>query len=636
MRGSCSIRRKALLLLLAALLASSTAIYGLGPLPAAAGLARPADGEAEDFILKDVYWSRWMGQGLNNTLSVVLRYAASPEATALNATLDTGDISPRPLLVNDSYAGPLVRGQEVTFSFTFEVSENASASHYNLTLTVEYLKGDELSSFSCLLQATVSGSPDTSVSCDSYRLKKLITNEVHMVIANNGSGVARSMRVEVNPQSPYLTVIGPNVFVRDILWVGEEWSIPLRLFVEAGAGRALSVRVAITYYDQFGVPVTAGLAIGFEVGELPGPDIRLRALNESLRPNAVNVLTVQVENVGAEAAENITVSFYSYAEFLSIIGSGEFERSLLRPGERWNITLLVFVQPKVYGAVSLYAMTSYADPRGTTYTETGQIGLRVAGEGRLAISKVVCFPPSVVPGDVYVMLMVILTNIGDYVAKDVKLVLEPVPGLVEPSDAGAEEAMIPYLPMGYPANVTFLVNVAEEAKPGFYELALNVTHDGLNYVLAIPFVIREKAVFEITEVKLSPTPSPGSRGVRMMLKVVNISNVTAEQVRISVVSAYVSGVTSILIGDLLGGESRVAVLEVDFSKTAPLELEVEVQISWYQGERTSGLVSTLRLKLKLSKPSEWPDVRDMAVWAGFMALGAAVAFAAMKMRRGLF
>ena len=627
--------RKVLGLFLLALLALSTVSHDL-VVPAVAERVGPADGGGEDFVLKDAFWSTWVGRGFNNTLSVVLRYTSSQEARALNATLNASSIAKRRFLANDSYPGPLVRGQEVTFRFTFGVSENASASHYNLTLTVEYLKGDEPASFSCLVQATVGGSPDVAVACHPYELKKLVLNEVTMTVANNGSGVARSMRVEVNPQSPYLTVYGPNVFTRDILWVGEEWEIPLKLFVEAGAGRSLSVRITITYYDQFRTPLTAGLSIGFEVGELPGPDISLKALNESLRPNSVNLLTIQVENVGAEEAENITISFYSYAEFLSIVGTGEFKKSLLRPGERWNITLLVFVQPKVYGAVSLYAMTSYSDPRGATYTETGQIGLKVAGEGELAISKVVCFPPSVVPGDVYVMLMLVLTNVGDYVARDVKLVLEPISGVVEPSYAGAEEAMIPYMPVGYPVNVTFLVDVAEEAKPGFYELALNVTHDGLSYVLAVPFMIREKAVFNITEVKLSPTPSPGSRGVKMMLKVVNISNVTAEQVRISIVSAYISGVTSVLIGDLLGGESRMAVLEVDFSETAPLELEVEVQISWYQGERPSGLVSTLRLRLQLSKPSEWPDVRDVAIWLGFMALGAIITFVAMKFRRGLF
>jgi len=635
MKGLTHAWRKALGFFLLALLALFTLSYG--PITfASAEQIGPADGEDGGFVLKDAFWSTWAGMGFNNTLAVVLRYEASPEAEALNATLDVSPIAQKHLLANDSYPGPLVRGQEVTFYFTFKVSENASASHYNLTLTVDYLKGDELVSYSCLVQATVRGSPDMAVACHPYELKKLVLNEVLMIVANNGSGVARSIRVEVNPQSPYLTVYGPNVFTRDILWVGEEWEIPLKLFVEAGAGRSLSVRITITYYDQFRAPLTAGLSIGFEVGELPGPDIRLRALNESLRPNSMNLLTIQAENVGAEEAQNLTISFYSYAEFLSIIGTGEFEKSLLRPGERWNITLLIFVQPKVYGAVSLYAMTSYSDPRGATYTETGQIGLKVAGEGELAISKVVCFPPSVVPGDVYVMLMLVLTNVGDYVARDVELVLEPMPGVVEPSYAGAEEAMIPYLPVSYPVNVTFLVDVAEEARPGFYQLALNVSHDGLNYVLAVPFVIREKAVFNITEVKLSPTPSPGSRGVKMMLKVVNISNVTAEQVRISIISAYISGVTSVLIGDLLGGESRVAVLEVDFSDTAPLEFEVEIQVSWYQGERPSGLVSTLRLKLQLSKPSEWPDVRDIAIWIGFMALGAIIAFVAMKLRRGLF
>jgi len=600
-------------------------------------LASPVPAEQEDdFALKDVYWSAWYGKGFSNTLSVVLEYLASPEATAINATLDVTPILPASPPVNDSYPGPLVRGQEVTFSFSFEVPENATASHYNLTLTVDYLRGDETRSFSCLVQVTVEGSPSIRVACDSYRLRRLVVNNITLRVVNNGSGVARSIRVEVNPQSPYLTVIGPNAFTRDLMWAYEEWRIPLKLFVEASAGRSISVRVTISYYTQFGRPIGDNLALGFEIGEMPTPELRLKALNESLRPNRVNMLVIQVENVGAERAENVSVSFLSYVEFLSIIGPADFERSLLEPGECWNVTLLVFVQPKVYGAVSLYALVSYVDPRGASYSETNQVGIKVEGQGELAISKVVCFPPSVVPGDKYVALMVILTNVGDYVAKDIKLVLRPVPGVVEPSYAGAEEAMVPYLPMGYPVNVTFLVNVAEDAKPGFYELPLEVSHDGLNYTLKVPFMIREKASFEVVLEGLTPTPSPGTRGVRMTLRIKNTSNVTAEQVRVTLVSAYITGVTSVLVGDLMGGESRIIVLEVDFSGSAPLELEVEIQVNWYQGARPSGLTETLRLTIQLSKPAEWPDVRQIATWLGFTGLGAVLTFAIMKFRRGLF
>jgi len=90
------------------------------------------------------------------------------------------------------------------------------------------------------------------------------------------------------------------------------------------------------------------------------------------------------------------------------------------------------------------------------------------------------------------------------------------------------------------------------------------------------------------------------------------------------------------VGDLMGGESRIIVLEVDFSESAPLELEVEIQVNWYQGARPSGLTETLRLTVQLSKPAEWPDVRQIATWLGFTGLGAVLTFAIMKFRRGLF
>jgi len=593
----------------------------------------PAE-DGGDFTLKDAYWSDWRGKGFNNTFSVVLKYLSRPEASSLNATLDVSAISPETGLVNDSYPGPLKASQSVVFSFTFPVPENASASHYNLTLTVSYLKGGELETYECLVQATVEGTPHLAIACSTRELDKRVLNTVRLKVLNDGDGVARSIRLEVNPQSLYMTVIGPNVFERDLLWPGEEWVIELAVYVEAGAGGSLAFRVATRYDDQRGSPYSQGISFGFETKELAGPDLKIEALNSSVRPDAMNRLVFRVRNLGREEARNITVSFYSYAELLSVVGPGTFKKSRLGPGEDWNITLIVFVQPKVYGAVGIYISMSYSDPRGAEQSETTQIGLEVKGKAELAISKVICMPPAVVPGDKYVFLMVLLTNVGDYVAKEVRLKLGSVPGLIEPSYTGAEEAMIPYVPMGYPVNATFVVNVADDAKPGFYEIPLHVSHDGLNYTLHVPFTIREKASFKVLKMEFSPKPYPGSKGVRVTLELKNVANVTAEQVRLSIVSAYIRGVTSILLGDLRGGESRVAVFEVDFDDSAPLEFVFDLQISWYQGERA--LTYTMRMSMQLMAPSKWPEVREVMVWVAFMGLGAAATFVVIKLRRGVF
>ena len=587
-----------------------------------------------DFELKDAYWSDWRGRGLNNTFCVVLRYLASEAASSLNATLDVSAVSPDEPLANASYPWSVSEGQSVSFYFTFPVSGNATASHYNFTLTIVYLKGSQLCAHEEIIVATVEGSPHMSVRMEPLQLEKLEVNEVELVVENEGDGVARGLRLEVNSQSPYVTVLGPNVFERDLLWPGQAWRVRLRLFVEAGEGRSTSLRVTVSYSDQRGRGFTQNLAFGLQVEEPPGPDLEIRALNESLTPNRVNELFFQVENVGREVAKDITISFYSQVEFMCVLGAGSFKRGELRPGEIWNITVSIFVQPRVYGAASLYVLATYSDPRGAESREAIQVGFRVEGRAELAISKVIYTPPAVMPGDRYVFLMVIFTNIGDYVAKEVELELLGIPGVVEPSYAGAGEAMIPYMPVGYVANATFLVDVSEDAKPGFYEIPLLVQHDGLNYTLKVPFTIREKAVFRLVRLEFSPKPYPGAKGVRAVIEIRNVSNVTAQEVRISLVSAYVRGVTAILLGDMAGGESRVAVLEIDFDEATPLDLSFDLQISWRQGERA--LTETLRCSAELYMPSKWPEAREIAIWVGLVALGAALAFAIMKVRRGFF
>jgi len=475
-----------------------------------------------DFALRDVFWASWSGPGAYNTLAVVLEYLADGEATSMTAELDVSPIWPGGGEISDYYDGPLYRGQRATFYFTFLVPTSARASCYNLTLEVDYEADGSHGVFETTVQVSVLGLPDLSVACYDDELTASSRNTVELRVSNDGGGVARLLRLEVVSQVPYVTVVGPSSFRKDLLLAGEEWEIQLDLLVASRAAGPALVLVALAYMDQFG----------------------------------------------------------------------------------------------------------------GTYTYNTYLGFEIRGEGSLAISKVFYMPPLVFPGDKYVALTVILTNVGDYTAENITLELEAVEGLIRPSYAGAGEAKIPYLPVGYMANITFLVDVDEEAEPGSYEIPLDVQHDGLNYTLAIPFTIREKASFELSKRELSPKPSPGSKSIRVKLKLKNTSNVTAEHVRVSMISAYITGVTSVMIGDVGGGESRIAVLEVDFDETTPLSLEIDIQISWYQSGRP--LTTTLTISLELEAPKKWPEAREVGIWLAFMAMGAALALSISKLRRGPF
>jgi len=462
---------KLLVLASLVLLALSLSAYPLGPgLAQALSPSGPLGGQ-EDFAIRDVFWASWSGPGAYNTLAIVLEYLSSPEATSITASLDVTPIWPSGGTISDSYDGPLEEGQRAIFYFTFLVPTDARASYYDLPLTVDYVSGGQPRTYGCTIQVSISGLPELSISCDSYELRASSTNHVELRIANEGGGVARALWVQVIPQSPYITVLGPSSFSKDLLEVGAEWPIGLNVSVGPAALSSAYLVVALAYLDQFG----------------------------------------------------------------------------------------------------------------SSYTQQVYLGFEIEGEASLAISKVIYMPPLVFPGDRYVALTLILTNVGDVTANNITLRLEPVEGLVEPSYAGAGEAKIPYLPVGHLANITFLLDVDDDARPGYYELPLEVHHDGKNYTLGVPFTIREKASFELTKVELSPKPSPGSRGIKVKVELRNTSNVTAEHVRLSLVSAYITGVTSVLVGDVDGGERRVVILEVDFDESTPLRLELDVQISGTKG-----------------------------------------------------
>ncbi len=494
----------------------------LASLLLAAWAPAPASAAQADFVLKDAFWASWSGHGSFNVLCVILRYEGEPEASSIEAELDVSPIWPDGGKVSDSYEGPLRKGQSAAFYFTFLVPDDARASYYILDLEVNYEKGGESATEKLDVYVSLFGIPEIKVSCTSYKLRPSSHNHVELEIANNGSGVARGLLVQVSSPSPYLTIVGSNTFERDLLAPGENWALELDVYVAKGVMGAVYISVAFSFLDQFG---------------------------------------------------------------------------------------------------------NYS--RGLVY-----LGFEVEGKPSLAVSKVICMPPTVFPGDKYVALTVFITNIGDTSAENITLRLEPYQDLIKASYPGSEEVRIPYMPVGYVVNITFLLDVSEEAEPGYYELTLRALHDGLNYTLGLPFTVREKASFEVAKMEFSPEPYPGAKGVRVKIELRNTASVEAKTVRLTIVSAYITGVTSVLIGDMRGGEDRVVVLEVDFDEETPLDLEFEIQISWYQDGRP--LMTTLRMSKSLQAPREWPEPREVAVWVGFMGLGMALMFAVLKARKGVF
>jgi len=591
---------KALALLTAVLIASQT-LMALG-----------AQSSTCPFRLRDVYWQ---DAGL---LRVVLENVGDSAVENVTATLNITTMTLDEETVNDSYAGTLKPGQTVYFTFPVNVPAHAKASYYNFTLSLEYTQGG--SERECELPepvpVTVNGVPDLTVACNTTVLLAGSENVLELSEVNDGDGVARRVAVSLTPLTG-MTVVGANSFTTDLMAPGEVWNFTFTALV---GSQPASLRVDVSYWDQLSILYVETFILGFDVKSTLETLVDVVPLNDTLKPNSENAVTLSVENVGEGALKNVTVALYSQTQAAVVLGSNTRRIDLLDEGSSEDVAFDVFVQPGVCGAIPMTVALTFFDEEGRYYQYSYMVGYTVRGYASIKVSKTVYTPAIVFPGDQFVVVELYLTNVGDYYAEDVEVVYPEVPGLVKASYAGSNEAVVPYLPVGEVASVVFMVDVCEGAEPGWHKVPLSVSHDGLNYTVDVMLTVREKARFTVSDVVLSGKPTPGMRGVRVTMKLSNEAGAEAEDVVVSVVSPYITGSTVSNIGTIGANSSAVAVFEVDFDEnTPPGTLEVEVTVSWTQEGRT--------LSQSLTVPIEVYEKHSLSP-AVAVAVAAAVAAAA--------
>jgi hypothetical protein len=141
--------------------------------------------------------------------------------------------------------------------------------------------------------------------------------------------------------------------------------------------------------------------------------------------------------------------------------------------------------------------------------------------------------------------------------------------------------------------VSFILKIKENARPGRYELKLVSKYGEAK----LPLQIDEKASFELIELNASGKPRPGDRGVKLSLILRNGADVTANDAVIEIVTPYLIGTTSLAIGDVPARSNASAIMEVDIDKQAPLQIPIDIKITWKQDGRS--LSQTIKASLNL-------------------------------------
>ncbi|MDK2373405.1 MAG: hypothetical protein QI197_08530 [Candidatus Korarchaeota archaeon] len=430
----------------------------------------------------------------------------------------------------------------------------------------------------------------------AYTDRKVLTpgsqDTVDIILRNEGEEMARSIRVSFVP-SKDLALLSPSGVDIGDLEPGQGVEITVLISSPNVSYGSLVMTLQISYLDEHDRPREQIIPLSFITESPKAPLISVSPLDTELMVDEVSSIRVKVVNEGGLARNLVVKLALPSPELGAIVGEDYTYIEQLDPGESVIREFSVYLSPQAYGAVQFLVHASYEDEAGILHSDLLSFGVRAVGKPQIEVAHVSTVPSSVYPGDTNVKLIAVLTNVGNYVAKDFRIILKPIPGVMEPSSPGTDAFLIPALPPNQAVDVTFLIDIEESARPGRYE-AILVSKLGNT---TIPIQIDEKARFKLLELSIPGKPKPGERGVKLTVVIKNEARVTAKDVVLEVITPYLVGTTSLALGEVPPRSKASAIMEVDIDENAPERVPMDIKISWKQDGRS--LYQTIHTELEL-------------------------------------
>lgn len=512
-----------------------------------------------------------------------------PPGTAIKGSnrFDTGNLSSeKAVCVSlDLYIDPSIRGP-LQVSTTLTWYDSGSELHSNTVMLGFYVK--------------VMPGPFLVAYTDNKVLTPGSEDMVDLILRNEGQEAARSVRVNFIP-SKDLAVLSPSGVEVGDLEPGKGARITVLLSTPNVSYGGLALTLQTSYIDEHDRMREQLIPLSFITESPETPLISISSLDKELVIDEVNQVHVNVRNEGGIARNVVIKLALPSPELGAVVGSDYALIEQLDKRESATRSFSVYLSPQAYGAVQFLVQVKYEDKIGIPHQDLLSFGARVVGKPKIEVAHVSTVPLSIYPGDTNVKLMVVVINVGNYVAKELRLNLSPVRGIISPSSPGADTFLIPALPPNQATEVTFLIDVDENARPGRYEAQLisklgNVT---------LPIQVGEKARFKLTKFSIPGKPKPGDRGVKLTVMLENEAKVTAKDMVLEVITPYLVGTTSAALGEIPPKSEASVIMEVDIDKNAPLRVPVNVKISWKQEDRSLYQVIHTEIRLEEARGEAW-------------------------------
>lgn len=315
------------------------------------------------FEVRDVYWEEPLVLGAVNSLAVELKFLGESASLDLNATLKVFDVAGTTLESSSTYAGYIGSGGTIKLVFNLSIPENARSSYYIAKLELNYtavsVSGFEEHEF----QVGFLGEPSFSLELvDGTAVKgKLNTVRLRLEVY---STPARAVEIRVTSASPFITIVGTNIFNFGLMEVGDVKYINVTMMVDSTAGDSGAITVTISYADFQKNPQSTTVTLGFSIKTYSLPSFAAYVYPKTLISGKISDVVITLENIGAGLAREVFITLSPAGGGVGVLEGMSAYVSRLSPGGVYSFRALMRADRGFSGTTTLRLSVSYLDEGG--------------------------------------------------------------------------------------------------------------------------------------------------------------------------------------------------------------------------------------------------------------------------------
>ncbi|EHP70573.1 S-layer domain-containing protein [Metallosphaera yellowstonensis MK1] len=400
-----------------------------------------------------------------------------------------------PIKFMQSYlnVGYLPPGQPVEITTYASVYPNATSGIYQLPALIQYFSGQEIQTFitvpvvgyESFSVSSLWGSPSSPITAAPGQTNLPLT----FVVRNVGDVNAFNVSLYF-PGDEYPLALTQSSLQLGIIPAGQlnEGTITASVYPNATPG-TYYVPVIVHYSD---VNLTTYVPV---VIYPPKISLSIFTVPPQVFPGFYDVKVEAVmTNYGEATAQNAYVTLSSP---FPLVSQGNLTVGDIPPGTPINVTFLINVPDGT--APGNYKLTFSVNYDGGSYLKS--YTLTVYPKANLTIVQVIY--PSFQPGDTNVPITIVLKNVGNVTAKNVRAILGtsdviyPHVSSSNPLQAlTASQTSLGDISPGQEVNLTYVVDVSGGASPGYYPLTLTLVWNQTGSF--VPFVQNDHFQVQVT------------------------------------------------------------------------------------------------------------------------------------------